>query len=204
MGGELPQRDRLAVAHESGRAGRQVLRHRIVERDLAAHDRVREQQRRERLGDGADLEHGVGRDRGTSLAHRARSDDAHAPFASRSTAARPTPRFCAMRSTSSARTAASSGKARAAQLRVAAHAKTSARINDNPSRFAIRGLFALGSGPSRSMTILRASRFGACSRSGGGAALRAHVFWTTMLGNFAEKSAAFSATEIATLRAMSR
>ena len=31
-----------------------------------------------------------------------------------------------------------------------------------------------------------------------------HVFWTTMLGNFAEKSAAFSATEIATLRAMSR
>ena len=29
-----------------------------------------------------------------------------------------------------------------------------------------------------------------------------HVFWTTIFGNFVEKSAAFSATEIATLRAM--
>ena len=32
----------------------------------------------------------------------------------------------------------------------------------------------------------------------------AYVFWTTMLGNFAEKSSAFCATKIAILRAISR
>ena len=41
-------------------------------------------------------------------------------------------------------------------------------------------------------------------RDDGRAGRSNHVFWTTMFGNFVEKSAAFSATEIATLRAMSR
>ena len=57
VSGEVLERDRAA---DDRRRDREVLGHRIVERDQALPLHVREQQPRERLGDRADLEHGVG------------------------------------------------------------------------------------------------------------------------------------------------
>ncbi|HWF76060.1 MAG TPA: hypothetical protein VN694_02685 [Caulobacteraceae bacterium] len=70
---QVGQRDLAALERGDRRAGRQPCAHRIVEPQLAAAHRVAEQQRRQRLGDRADLEQRV-RARRPALGGRAVSE----------------------------------------------------------------------------------------------------------------------------------
>jgi hypothetical protein len=79
---QVLKRDRAAAALGHCDLGRQILRDRIAERDLAAADRVGEQQRGEDLRDRANLEDGVAVERpGVALGAAAvRHDPAAARF----------------------------------------------------------------------------------------------------------------------------
>ena len=56
---QIKERDRLVVEGLGSAFGGQIFLHRVGQLDLATRHRVRQQQRREHLGDGADLKDGV-------------------------------------------------------------------------------------------------------------------------------------------------